>query len=332
MLLKIEDPKVSTELKLIPKNHWSLIDYISVGVKGFPPGGLVGIDITSRCNLNCRHCYFRRGHNVSELSFEEWVAKLKELKRDGAALYICGWLGGEPLLRVDVLEMAKRFFKSNVIFTNGTQELPSWEDCTFVVSVPGTRKTYSYITGTDDKVYDMVKEHADRPELDIVVSFCITRQNRDCIEPFLEEWSKDVGIKGVFFEFYTPAKGEGTEMWLDWDERDRVMDRLFELKRVYGDFIHNSFQILNLMRSKRVRQILLDCPFGRVGLSLDSMGRQKFPCTLGPSADCSRCGCILPVFSVLLHKRSLLLAAFFAFLFRMMRDYRRFRVKDKPPH
>lgn len=301
-------------------NSWTVLDYIRIGLGGFPQGGLVGIDVTYRCDLNCRHCYFKRQAYRSELSLAQWQAKLEKLKAERAPLDICGWLGGEPLLRPDVLEMGKSYFKSNVIFTNGTRELPEWQDCKFIVSVPGTRRLYSEITGTRNGTYDLVKEHADRPDLDVVVAFCLTRHNADCVEAFIEEWHGRVGVKGVFFEFYTPAKGEGAELWLDWAERDRLLDTLVALKRSYGDFVYNSSQMLRLMKSRRLREILSDCPFSRIGLGLDPMGQRKLPCTLGPDSDCSRCGCILPIFSLLLHRRSLLITAFLGGIVREIRE------------
>jgi MoaA/NifB/PqqE/SkfB family radical SAM enzyme len=291
-------------------NRWTLSDYLQIGFGGFPCGGLMSIDVTYRCNLHCLHCYFSRRDYTSELSADKWIGLLEKMKSRGKPLYICGWLGGEPLLRPDVIEAGKRFFKSNIIFTNGTMELPSWPDCTFVVSVPGTKIHYQEITGADGKTYDLVKNHANRSDLKVIVSFCITRKNVSSILSFLLEWQNEKKIRGVFFEFYTPPKGEGKELWLDWPERDHVINNLLALKRTYGDFIYNTYQMLELMKSQPLQRILSDCPFARVGLGLDPMGHPKYPCTLGPEADCDRCGCILPIFSSILHKRGSLIRAF----------------------
>jgi len=291
-------------------NRWTFFDYLRVGVSGFPSGGLVSIDVTYRCNLHCIHCYFSRQEYASELSVEEWIRHLEIMKSRKSPLYICGWLGGEPLLRPEVIRVGKQYFKSNIIFTNGTLKLPSWPDCTFVVSVPGTKIHYQELTGADGKTYDRVKEHANRRDLRVIVSFCITRRNVSSLLGFLTEWQNDTKIKGVFFEFYTPRKGEGMDLWLDWAERDSVLDTLLNLKKSYGDFIYNTTQMLILMKSGHIRNILTDCPFSHIGLSLDPMGQIKLPCTLGLDADCKRCGCILPVFSLILYRRGLLIKAF----------------------
>lgn len=309
-------------------NRWTIYDYLYVGLSGFPSKGLMSIDVTYRCNLHCAHCYFNQQNYTSELSIEEWMVKLEEMKLQGVPLYICGWLGGEPLLRPEVIERGKKFFKSNIIFTNGTRELPQWSDCTFVVSVPGTKAFYQEITGSDSRTYDFVKEHANRSDLHVVVSFCITRQNVSSIEDFLSEWQRVTGIQGVFFEFQTPQINDGEKYCLESFEKDSTLDTLIELKKSYGDFIYNTFQMLELMKSKSLREMLSSCPFSHFGLSLDPMGQKKFPCALGPEADCERCGCILPVFSLLLWRKRLLIRAFAEGIKRELHERRKLRTKS----
>ena len=304
-------------------NRWTPFDYLQIGLGGFPYGGLMSIDVTYRCNLHCVHCYFSRQDYTSELSVDKWIAHLEKMKSRGKPLFICGWLGGEPLLRPEVIEAGNSYFKSNIVFTNATMELPSWPDCTFVVSVPGTKNYYQVLTGTDGKVYDLVKDHANRPDLNVIVSFCITRKNVSSILSFLLEWQNDTKIRGVFFEFHTPRMGEGKGLCLDWPERDYVLDTLLALKKTYGDFIYNTVQMLELMKSKFVRKTLSDCPFSYVGLSLDPMGHKKSPCALGPEADCDRCGCILPIFSLILWRRGLLIKAFAEGIMREIRERRK---------
>lgn len=291
-------------------NRWTFSDYLKIGLSGFPYGGLMSIDVTYRCNLHCLHCYFSRQDYTSELSVDEWMSLLKQIKSRNKPLYICGWLGGEPLLRQEVIETGRKFFKSNIIFTNGTLPLPSWPDCTFVVSVPGTKICYQELTGANESVYDLVKDHANRPDLHVIVSFCITRKNAPSILSFLQEWQNDTKIRGVFFEFHTPRIGEGKDLWLDWPERDSILDTLLSLKKTYKDFIYNTSQMLKLMKSVHLKKILPDCAFSYIGLSFDPIGHIKLPCTLGLEADCSRCGCILPIFSLILCRKGLLIRAF----------------------
>lgn len=292
-----------------PGNKWSVLDFVRIGISGMPTGSLGGIDVTYRCNLRCRHCYFMKQDYWAELSTGEWMVRFEELKENGFPFMICGWIGGEPLLRKDVIDKGRHYFKSNVIFTNGTIDLPSWRDVAFSVSIHGTERSYYEMTGAEPGTYQRIKKNIDRADLDVVIAFCVTRFNYHCIEEMLEEWSR-TSVKGIVFEFYTPMKGEGDELWLNWDERDRIIDQIMSLRKRYGEFIWISDRIYHLMKSDSAKKITRHCPFPEIGFSLDPMGRPKTPCQLGPMADCSRCGCILPFFSVLLTHRSLLIPEF----------------------
>jgi radical SAM protein with 4Fe4S-binding SPASM domain len=67
---------------------------------------LVVWDITYKCNLKCKHCYANAG-NVSkdELTTEEAKEAIDKLSR--ACVPIIAFSGGEPLVRKDILELAK---------------------------------------------------------------------------------------------------------------------------------------------------------------------------------------------------------------------------------
>ena len=232
-------------------NRWTISDYIKIGLKGMPQRSLGGIDVTYRCNLSCKHCYFIKQGYRSEWSTEQWQERFEELKKDGFPFLICGWLGGEPLLRKDLIDKGRRYFKSNIVFTNGTIELPEWPDVTFSVSVHGTEDVYYMMTGAKPGTYERVKENANRADLDVVIGFCVTRLNYTCIERMLDEWGQTL-VKGIVFEFYTPMKGEGTELWLDWSERDRIIDRILTFRRRYGDFIQVRDTIYEAMKMPHV--------------------------------------------------------------------------------
>jgi MoaA/NifB/PqqE/SkfB family radical SAM enzyme len=304
------------------KNRWAVQDFLHIGLTGFPPQGMISIDVSYRCNLSCRHCYFKNQGYESELTVDDWLAWFEEKRANGFPFLICGWLGGEPLLRRDLLEKGRNYFKSNVIFTNGTFELGSWQDCTYVVSVPGLHDQYGAITGVDGKTFERVRAHADRSDIQVYVSFCVTCPTIDLIPRVLEEWAK-TAVRGVYFEFYTPSHGDNLKLWVDWPNRDRIISQLLKLKKTYGDFIANSHQELRLMRSKSYRRIVSHCPFHTIGASYDPLGQRKYPCAVGPEADCSRCGCILPAFAQILSHRRFMIQALWNGIHRELRDRRR---------
>ncbi len=301
------------------KNTWGFLDYIKLGLFGPPPNTIGGIDVTYHCNLACRHCYFRKQAYHNELSIEKWEQRFDQLQQKGFPFLICGWLGGEPLLRKRLIEVGKNYFKTNVIFTNGTIPLPEWHDVSFSVSIHGTEEYYYRMTGAPEGTYRKIRQNINRPGLNVVISCCITRINYACIEEMLDEWHQ-TNVKGIAFEFYTPMKGEGTELWLTWEERDRVIDQLISLRKTYGDFIWFTDRAYRLMKSDMAPSITNNCPFKKIGFAWDPMGRPKTPCQLGSIADCSRCGCILPFYSFILTNRTLLLGEFFdGVLFRLKR-------------
>lgn len=83
---------------------------------------LVVWDITYACNLKCKHCYASAGEPLKdELTTEE--AKQVIDKLDRASVPIIAFSGGEPLVRKDILELAKYAYDKGIyvaIATNGT--------------------------------------------------------------------------------------------------------------------------------------------------------------------------------------------------------------------
>jgi heme d1 biosynthesis radical SAM protein NirJ len=78
------------------------------GVKRNPPGPVVIWNLIRRCNLTCKHCYSISAdtHFPGELSTKEVFTVMDDLKEFGVPVLILS--GGEPLLRPDIFEVAKR--------------------------------------------------------------------------------------------------------------------------------------------------------------------------------------------------------------------------------
>ncbi|MCL4472975.1 MAG: radical SAM protein [Actinobacteria bacterium] len=119
-----------------------------------PVGG--SLDLTSRCNLRCVHCYVRDTDPSGELGTGEIKRILDELAEAG-----CLWMlftGGEPLLRSDFRELygyaKQKGFLVN-LFTNATLVTPDladflggWPPFSIEISIYGaTRDTYEKVTG-----------------------------------------------------------------------------------------------------------------------------------------------------------------------------------------
>lgn len=93
--------------------------------KPFVPGAPFQVvwNITSRCNLKCKHCYANAaatGNATAEMGTEDAKATIDKLSRWGVA--VLAFSGGEPLIRKDILELAKHASSSGIyvaVATNG---------------------------------------------------------------------------------------------------------------------------------------------------------------------------------------------------------------------
>lgn len=251
----------------------------------------ISVDITNRCNLRCKHCYFLEQNRTEELSDEVLIDRITQIKIMYPSLMHAGWLGGEPLLRKELLIQCTKLFPLNMIVTNGTMELPALSNSVFNVSVDGTREYYEQIRGAGH--YEKVKANADRNDIRVNVACVLNKINHECVKPMLEEW-KNTSVQGISFSFYTPQKGIDDSLYLDGVDKDAVINHIIELKKEYGDFILNSRSVLNLMRSGTSSEITSRCKSPTAILSIDAKGNIKSPCVMGSGVDCSRCGCVVP--------------------------------------
>jgi len=267
-------------------------------VRGFPDRAVVSIDVTNKCNIRCKHCYFFAYEQDKELKPDEWLTKLEELKKDGFPFRSATWVGGEPLLRKDLIEIGRKYFMFNIVVTNGTFGIPNWPDVMFHISVDGTQSYHDDIRGKD--VYAKIqKSIAEAPDgMNISLACCLNNRNLHCMEDLLAEWYPNQKVKHILFDFFTPVKGVKHDLFIPFEEQDKIIDRIIELKRTkYGDFIGVSERVLNLMRKKeRAKAIGNNCIFLQKGYAFDPLGNKKDQCMMGADADCDRCGCIVPFY------------------------------------
>jgi len=85
---------------------------------------VVVLNLTGRCNLDCKHCYSggNMGRDPNELSTDEAKNLISQLGDYGSPFLI--FSGGEPFLREDIYELGRHALASGVpaiISTNGTR-------------------------------------------------------------------------------------------------------------------------------------------------------------------------------------------------------------------
>jgi len=79
-----------------------------LGPKRSPPGPVVIWNLVRRCNLTCKHCYSISADKdfKGELSTHEVFSVMDDLKAFKVPVLILS--GGEPLLRPDIFDIARR--------------------------------------------------------------------------------------------------------------------------------------------------------------------------------------------------------------------------------
>jgi MoaA/NifB/PqqE/SkfB family radical SAM enzyme len=276
---------------------------------GFPRNAFGSIDVSKECNLRCRHCYFFEQDYEGELAVGEWIAKLEELRRTTSRtefpFFQCTWVGGEPLIRKDLIERGRKYFRHNTVVTNGTIPLPDWRDVHFYISIDGDEETHEYIRKKKGIYKRAMRNVAEHPELDVTIAYCITKDNVHCIEQAVKDWA-EAGASHMTFDFYTPIETIEEPLFLPLAERDFALDMLLSLKRIYGEFFVLPERVFRLMKSDVCKQVTDHCLFSTHSFAFGPDGTPKEKCMMGPKADCDRCGCVVPFYLASLVNRRLI--------------------------
>jgi len=123
------------------------------------------LNITSRCNLNCRFCLAGRYKNTVEPTFREIVDSLAMLIVKGKTLVQLS--GGEPATRDDLPEIVRTAKNAGAKYVQlNTNGIRLGEDITFVseLAAAGLSFVFLQFDGTGDYVYESLRG---RPLLDI---------------------------------------------------------------------------------------------------------------------------------------------------------------------
>ena len=111
------------------------------------------VNITNKCTLRCRHSFIYRDHNPNdaraEMAPDAMIATLTGLQRRHS-INTMVWMGGEPLLRPDVLKRGVEIFPKNHVTTNGTLDLLDLPNSLYVVSIDGPPEICDSIRGQGD--------------------------------------------------------------------------------------------------------------------------------------------------------------------------------------
>ena len=263
-------------------------------------------DVTSSCSLNCSYCYYRETKPEEQLSEEHMLRRIEEVNRE-FTIYHATFVGGEPTLRPRLLEKAVKIFPHTWILTNGVRGFPEYiRPSSWVVALDGTEEIHDRYKGKG--IHRRVVDNINDCDAMIFSNTTVHKNNHHCLEELVEEM-KTTKLNYMTFSFYTPVgpkeQIENDEFVLTPHERIEVINRIASIRKKYPEFIffsplmeyyYHPNKGYNNWNSQK------NCPVAIIGRHYGADGKLQRPCAMGPSADCSRCGCGMnTIFLALIH-------------------------------
>lgn len=259
------------------------------------------VNVTNRCTLKCRHCFIYRDGNPSEhpgrIADEmdkETMLKTLEMLRDRHQINTMVWMGGEPLLRKDVIREGVKLFNRNTIVTNGSIDLIDLGKVIYVVSLDGPEAINDQVRGEGcfKRVMRTLGRVPQEFEPTVQIQCVANKENENHLEEMVHAVI-DTRADGLVYSFYVPRKNDTTSLaWKSLEEREPAVRRVMELKRKYPKFVWNTIASLELMLPEHSKEITDSCLPKQYLLPLYLNGKEfevPFCCT-GNDADCDMCG------------------------------------------
>jgi SynChlorMet cassette radical SAM/SPASM protein ScmE len=209
----------------------------------------VDVEITSRCNLRCRYCYYfdNPGGGYGDLPASEWLTFFEELG-EAAVMDVC-IAGGEPFTRRDLPELIDGIVRNRMRFTilsNGT--LVDNAAARMIASTGRCDQVQVSIDGSGPESHDAFRGAGSfeaavrglralrRRGVPVTVRLTIHRRNVDDLEAAARFFLEELGLEG----FSTNAAGylgscrlNTGEVLLSTRERQRAMETLLRLAEKY---------------------------------------------------------------------------------------------------
>ena len=198
---------------------WSAYIHAKAAAQGLPLSG--NVELTARCNFNCKMCYVHDSSAEGELTAEEWL-EIGRTARDAGMVFLL-LTGGEPLIRADFRYLFTELKKLGLLIsinTNGSLLNDEWVE--FFRKNPPLRLNISLYGGSDD-TYRKLCGHAQyqavtnniralhEAGIQIRLNASITPENAadiPAIYAFAHEI--DIPIKGTTYMF-PPARINGQQ-------------------------------------------------------------------------------------------------------------------------
>ena len=209
----------------------------------------VDIEITSRCNLRCRYCYYFDNTEVDykDLPTDEWLQFFDELGR--CAVMDVTLQGGEPFIRKDLPQLIEGIVRNRMRFnllSNGTliddaiaAFLAETGRCDSVqVSVDGSGpETHDACRGTGsfEKAVRGIST-LQRHRVPVAVRVTIHRHNVHDLEAIAHLLLEDLGLGGFSTNsagYLGSCRHSAEEVMLTTQDRQEAMETLLRLSEQY---------------------------------------------------------------------------------------------------
>ncbi len=177
--------------------NYKLIDSGFVGDTLSAPGR-VHFYYTSKCNLNCKHCFTKDNMNEHEMSFKEKIEMLNQMQALGINEILIG--GGEPFICSDFLDFVEECLNRDIItkiFSNGLllgekktiDRMAKWDKLRYLsISVDGSDEVeYERIRGRKglDQIRDNLIKIKESCVFEVTASVTVNSFNYTKAEPIL---------------------------------------------------------------------------------------------------------------------------------------------------
>ena len=249
----------------------------------------IGIfDLTSECPLRCKHCYFYT--NVSQIpsdfNDEEFLKRLKQT-RDKYGIRSAFWIGGEPLLKPDLLQRAMALFPRNAVATSGALPIPNDLDAGLLVSIEGPKEVHDMLRG--EGAFDTAMQHIKSlSEKSFALATTFTSISVDYIDA-LPDLVNSTRALGVLIGFHVGRPDD--PLRIDNHRRNRAVDQLLQIHQDYPNVLLHSRAAIELFRPRYSREVSKKCIYRDVAIAFDVHFKVKEPCTFAENASCDACGC-----------------------------------------
>ena len=219
--------------------------------------------------------------------------KLKQLQEKHGIVTML-WMGGEPMLRPDVLRDGVKIFQKNTITTNGTIDLIDFPGCTYVVSLDGPPEINDAIRGEGsfDKVMKTISKVPTDFGAKVMCQCVVTKSNEDHLEEVVKLLMPS-RFEGMTFSFYSPPRDDTSDLtWGTTERRDKAVLEVMRLKKKYPAFIWNKQRGLELTLSENAKAVTDNCPSMKFVMPLYLEGSEFVHpfCCYGNDVDCDLCG------------------------------------------